>query len=107
MVGREKRTGLLPLLPIAKITKILEGTLDPRYPVIIALSGGPLFFPASEKILGLKPVFFPGGICRRLRRGAANRFRQKPKLALSALKDFNSKLEKSRRPGDRAKSPGH
>ena len=34
-------------------------------------------------------------------------FRQKPKLALSALKDFNSKLEKSRRPEDRAKSPGH
>ena len=34
-------------------------------------------------------------------------FRQKPKLALSTLKDFYSKMEKSRRPGDRAKSPGH
>ena len=34
-------------------------------------------------------------------------FRQKPKLALSALKEFDSKMVKSRRPEDRAKSPGH
>ena len=85
---------------IAKITKILEGTLDPKYPVIIAVSGGPLFFPASEKNLGLKPVFFPGGICRRLRRGAAIRFRQKPKLALSINGEIASKMVKSRRPED-------
>ena len=58
---------------------------------------------ASEKNLGLKPVFFPGGICRRLRRGAAIRFRQKPKLALSINGEIASKMVKPRRPEDPAK----
>ena len=54
-------------------------------------------FRLREKF-GPETGFFPGRPYADVRRGAAIRFRQKPKLALSALKDFNSKMEKSRRP---------
>ena len=45
---------------IAKITKILEGTLDPRYPVIIAVSGGVLFLSRLREKFGPETGFFPG-----------------------------------------------
>ena len=71
--------------------------------MIIACPGAYFFCPASEKNLGLKPVFFAGGICRRLRRGAAIRFRQKTKLAISINGEIASRMVKSRRPEDLAK----
>ena len=55
---RLKRTK--PRAPVAKITKILEGTLDPRYPVIIACSGGVLFFARLREKFGPETGFFPG-----------------------------------------------